>query len=97
MSTPPKTNMEPENTILDKEKHQPKPPILGIQPLIFRGLHYVVFLYKLHTLHILSENLSKDSPAFQRKNKTGGWVLSPHFWGDRSFFGRWVSAIYKVW
>ena len=35
--TPPKTSMEPENVLLEKEKHRPKPPILrfilGIAPL----------------------------------------------------------------
>ncbi len=28
--TPPKTNMEPENSPLEKEKHRPKPSILWV-------------------------------------------------------------------
>ena len=36
-STPPKTNMEPENAHLEKEKHRPKPSILGVPAVSFRG------------------------------------------------------------
>ena len=30
----PKTNMEPENTPLEKEKHRPKPPVFGFKMLV---------------------------------------------------------------
>ena len=37
VQTPPKTNMEHENTSLEKEKHRPKPPIFGVQNVSFSG------------------------------------------------------------
>ena len=33
-----KRTMEPENTPLEKEKHQSKPPIFGFQPKVFWGV-----------------------------------------------------------
>ena len=38
MATPPKTNMEPENARVEKEKHRPKPPIVRFQPSLFAGV-----------------------------------------------------------
>ena len=32
--------MEPENTPLEKEKHRPKPPFLGFQPLVFGDVFF---------------------------------------------------------
>ena len=37
-STPPKTNMEPENYPLEQENHLPSSSIFGFQPLVFRGV-----------------------------------------------------------
>ncbi len=33
--------MEPENTPLEKEKHRPKPPFLGFQPLVFGDVFFL--------------------------------------------------------
>ena len=50
VDTPPKTNMEPENTPpkkKEKEKHlSPNHPILGFQILLFR---YIDFFFRLNT------------------------------------------------
>ena len=53
-STPLRTNMEPENTLLEKEKHlQYKAPILGFQLLVFRGVYFLIFFNYAFVLSVL--------------------------------------------
>ena len=37
---PAKTNMEPENTPVENEKHLPKPPILGFKMSVDSGVYF---------------------------------------------------------
>ena len=93
--TPPKNNMEPENTSLEKETHKPKPPIFGFQPFP------VVYSIVLQTM--ILENCLK----LLRRNSClhfFGGVMYPSLHGFLEYvmlftsFGsrRWLIDLWKV-
>ena len=55
--------MEPENTLLEKEKIY-KPPIFGFQPLVFGGAYFFEYAFVLCVLSLLVVSYGEMIPNF---------------------------------